>query len=80
MHKFENVMCEMAVIFSRGGVTKVPFINFSVSKIFDPTKVSVRFFASHSYLTGVSCGDTCQIWTQYLIVNMYFGDAENLGK
>ena len=26
------------------GVTKAPFVNFSVSKIFDPTKVPVRFF------------------------------------
>ena len=36
------------------GVTKAPFVNFSVSKIFDPVKVPVRLFASHSYLPGVT--------------------------
>ena len=35
------------------GVTKVPFVNFSVSKIFDLAKVPVTFFKSHSYLTDV---------------------------
>ena len=34
-------------------VTKAPLVNFSVSKIFDATKVPVTFFESHSYLTGV---------------------------
>ena len=28
----------------------------------------------------LSCGNTCQIWTWYTIANMYFGDAEKLGK
>ena len=36
------------------GVTEAPFVNFSVNKIFDPVKVPVRLFASHSYLTGVT--------------------------
>ena len=35
------------------GVTKAPFVNFSVSKIFDLAKVHVRFLESHSYLTSV---------------------------
>ena len=35
-------------------VTKAPFVNFSVSKILDLAKVHVRFFESHSYLTGVT--------------------------
>ena len=39
---------------SRVGVTKALFANFSVSKIFDLAKVPVRFFESHSYLTGVT--------------------------
>ena len=49
------------------GVTKVPFVNFSISKIFDLAEVPIRFFESHSYLTAMwpslqlSCGDTCQI-------------------
>ena len=36
------------------GVTKV---YFSVSKIFDLAKVPVRFFESHSYLTGVTADE-----------------------
>ena len=48
------------------GVTKAPFVSFSASKIFDLAKVTVRFFESHSYLTGIaspqlSYGYTCQI-------------------
>ena len=37
-----------------GWGTKAPFVNFSVSKIFYLAKVLVRFFKSHSYLTGVT--------------------------
>ena len=36
------------------GVTKAPFVNFSVSKIFNLAKVPVRFFESHLYITGVT--------------------------
>ena len=36
------------------GVTKAPFVNFSVSIFFDLAKVPVRFPESHSYLTGVT--------------------------
>ena len=42
------------------GVTKAPFVNFSVSKIFDPVKVPVRLFASHSCLTGVTAAELRQ--------------------
>ena len=28
----------------------------------------------------LSCDNTCQIWTWYTIANIYFGDAEKLGK
>ena len=42
------------------GVTKAPFVNFSVSKIFDPINVPVRLFASHSYLTGVTAAELRQ--------------------
>ena len=42
------------------GVTKAPFLNFSVSKIFDLAKVPVRLFASHSYLTGVTAAELRQ--------------------
>ena len=50
------------------GVTKAPFVNFSVNKIFGLAKVHVRFLESHSYAVmhwqvfpQLSCGDTCQI-------------------
>ena len=46
------------------GVTKAPFVNFSVSKIFDIAKVPVKFFESLAYLTGITAaelGDTYQI-------------------
>ena len=39
------------------GVTKAPFVNFSVSQILDLPKVPVRLFASHSYLTGVTAAE-----------------------
>ena len=42
------------------GVTKAPLVNFSVSKIFDPIKVPVKLFASHSYLTGVTAAELRQ--------------------
>ena len=42
------------------GITKAPFVNFSVSKIFDPVKVPVRLLASHSYFTGVTAAELRQ--------------------
>ena len=36
------------------GVTKAPFVNFSVSKIFDLAKVPDRLFESRPYLTGIT--------------------------
>ena len=49
---------ELSVHCSPGvGVTKVPFVNFSVSKIFDLAKVPVGFFKYHSYLTGVTAAE-----------------------
>ena len=36
------------------GVTKTPFVNFSVSKIFHLAKIPVKFFEWHSDLTGVT--------------------------
>ena len=42
------------------GVTKAPFVNFSVNQIFDPVKVPVRLFESHSYLTGVTAAELRQ--------------------
>ena len=47
-------------ITSGVGVTKAPFVNFSVSKIFDLAKVPVRLFVSHSYLTGVTAAELRQ--------------------
>ena len=51
------VPCFMMVLESGAGVTKVPFANFSVSKIFHLAKVPVRFPESHSYLTGVTAAE-----------------------
>ena len=42
------------------GVTKAPFVNFSVSEIFDPAKVPARFFASYSFLTCVPAAERRQ--------------------
>ena len=64
------------------GVTKAPFLNFSVSKIFDPVKYMLDYLHHiHIWLVSpqLSCGNTCQIWTWYTIANMYFGDPENNG-
>ena len=44
-------------ILSGVGVTKAPFVNFSVSKIFDLSKVLVAFFESLSYLTGITAAE-----------------------
>ena len=49
-HRFE-VLNAYPQPLGRG---KAPFVNFSVSKIFDLSKIPVGFFASHSYLTGVT--------------------------
>ena len=51
---------ELLQSWPRVGVTKVPFVNFSVSKIFDLAKVPVTFFKSHSYLTGVTAAELRQ--------------------
>ena len=47
----------MIMKIKRVAVTKAPFVNFSVSKIFDLAKVPVRFFELHSYLTGVAAAE-----------------------
>ena len=39
------------------GVTKAPFVNFSVSKILDLSKVPLKSFESHSYLTGATAAE-----------------------
>ena len=39
------------------GGTEAPFVNFSVSKIFDLVKVPVGFFESLSYLAGITAAE-----------------------
>ena len=39
------------------GVNKAPFINFSVSEIFNLVEVPLRFFESHSCLTGITAAE-----------------------
>ena len=41
-------LCMYVCIRSWVGVTKTPFINFSISKNFDPPKVPARFFESQT--------------------------------
>ena len=56
-----TIMTELGPVYESGvGVTKAPFVNFSVSRIFDLAKVPVRLFASHSYLTGVTAAELRQ--------------------
>ena len=65
------------------GITKAPFVNFSVSKIFDLAKVPARFFESHLFWQvspQLSCGDTCQIWIWYSIASVCSHDPEKLRK
>ena len=38
-------------------VTKAQFVNFSVSKIFDLSKVHLKLFESHLYLTGATAAE-----------------------
>ena len=54
-----------------GGGTKAPFVNFSVSKIFDHAKVPVKFVESHSYLTGVTAAELRRHLT---IINVIFNN------
>ena len=55
---------------NRGGVyLKALFVNFSVGKIFNLAKVPVRFFESHSYLTGCT---TAELWLHLPNINMIF--------
>ena len=52
-----NTACVSIWCLAGVGVNKAPFVNFSVSKIFDMAKVHVRFFESHPYLTGVTAAE-----------------------
>ena len=52
-----NSPINKCTLLSGVGVTKAPFVNFSVSTIFDMGKVHVIFFESHTYLTGVTASD-----------------------
>ena len=51
------------------GVTKAPFVNFAVSKIFDLAKLPVTFFVSHSYVTGVTA---THLWRSLSYMNVVF--------
>ena len=52
------------------GVTKAPFVNFSISKLFDPVKVDLHHIYIWQVSPQLSCGNTCQIWTWYTIASM----------
>ena len=68
--QIEKIGIEMSLVYNDGlypatgkmwkfgvGVTKAPFVNFSVSRIFDLAKVHVRLFQPHSYLTDVTAAE-----------------------
>ena len=62
------------------GVTKAPFVNFSIVDVFILDDYPLHA-SNHIHIWQMSpqpsCGDTCQIWTRYLIANMWF---DNVGK
>ena len=45
------------VVQSGMGVTKAPFVNFSVSKVLNLSKVPHKLFESHLYLTGATAAE-----------------------
>ena len=51
------------------GITKAPFVNFSVSNIFHLVKVPLRLFKSHLYLTGAT---TAELRRHLSNINMIF--------
>ena len=57
------------------GVTKAPFVNFSVSKIFELAKY-LLYSLKHVNIWQQSCGDTCQILTWYSVSKVCFDNAE----
>ena len=62
---YSRLLCSQSGV----GVTKVPFVNFSASKIFDLAKVPLRFFESHVYLTGAPVAELRQHLSN---INMIF--------
>ena len=78
-----NGCCEYMRLSSAVGVTKAPFVNLSVSKIFDLAKVHVKFLESHLYLTCVPAAELRQHQSDInAIFNSLsvFDNDENLGK
>ena len=65
------------------GVTKAPFVNFSVTANFDLSNSSLDTL-NHVHIWQVSLqlsyGDTCQIWTECSIVSVCFDSAEIWGN
>ena len=58
-----NASKKIFVLFGRFGrvsgvgVTKAPFVNFSVRDIFNLAEAHVRLFKSNSYLTGITAAE-----------------------
>ena len=61
---------EVFVVQVGVGVTKSPFVNYSVTENFDWAEVYVRQFQSRS--PQLSCGDTWQIRTWHQVLNQCF--------
>ena len=60
------------------GVTKASFINFSIMEMYDATKLYIKFFESHSYLTGITAAMTPVKYKQD--IRKDFNYSENLGN
>ena len=56
VHHQNSEQCHTNAI-SRVGVTKAPFVNFSISKTLDLAKLPAGLFESNSYLTGVTAAE-----------------------
>ena len=73
----------MWVTGSGVGVTKVPFVKFSVSKNFVLSKVPLRLFESHSYLTDATAAKLRRHLPNINVIfkaNMCFDNAGKFGK
>ena len=51
------------------GVTTLPFVNFSIIKVFDLANVTVMFLESYSYLTVAT---TAELWWHLSNINVIF--------
>ena len=89
IYVFNNHILHGSSRLCRSGVevTKAPFVNFSVSKIFVLAKVPLRLFESHLYLTGATAAELQRhlsninaIFNSVACVLMILKNSENKGS